>query len=353
MGADSAPEICAADEARLPADATLADAVERVRRGAPLILLEDPEGRLVATVEALAVRIAFVAGDALDSGVAQLAQPEARAESVASAAGRGPIVRARPVLDERGRATGVCVERAADPVRRAVVMAGGLGKRLRPLTEDVPKPLLEVSGSALLERMLLHLEAHGVEESVVSVNYLAESVERFVEAGGRWRHGVGCVREGAALGTAGVLGLLGSEYRAGPFFLVNGDIVTTADLGALAGHHVATGAAVTVATVAYEWRIPYGVVEPEGRRLAAVREKPLYRFETNAGLYAFDPRVLREIPAGDPCDMVELVNGLAERGEVVARFPLVEDWSDVGSPDDFERVQSEVGPLPSAAPKRA
>lgn len=341
MGAERALRV---EGWKLPSSATLAEAAQRIEAGARLLLVLRENGELLGCVHPLEVRGALVAGRDPAERITEWVRTPT--ETVAAAGELEEALDARVVHDsavpivEGGRPVGVrVVERVPRP-RVALVMAGGEGRRLRPLTETLPKPLLEVAGRSLLARAFDLLERHGVEQVVVSTHYLAEKIEAFVAAGGSGGLEVRCVREPRPLGTAGALGLLG-EVGDEPIWVLNADVLTEVDLTAMMSAHLEARARVTLGTVAYQWQIPYGVVEGDGRGLRAVREKPLYRFETNAGVYVFAPEVLAGLDGNEPMDMVTLINSLAAEGRSVLRFPLIETWSDVGRPEDFERAQDD------------
>jgi len=329
----------------LSSSATLGEAAERIEAGARLLFVVRPGGELLGCLHPLDVRGALVGGRGREERVSEWIRTPS---GVLHSREVGPLVETvaeltihdsvAPIIDD-GRPVGLRIAERESRPRVALVMAGGEGRRLRPLTETLPKPLLKVAGRSLLARALDLLERHGVEDVRVSTHYLAEKIEAFVEAGD-WKAKVRCVREPRPLGTAGALALL-EDIGDEPFWVLNADVLTEADLSAMMSAHLEARAMVTMATVAYQWQIPYGVVEADGRGLRSVREKPLYRFESNAGLYVFDPEVLRRVDGNEPMDMVTLINALSGEGQTVLRFPLIETWSDVGRPEDFERAQDE------------
>ncbi len=334
--------------------ATLEDACEAVRQGAPLLIVEGASGAYRGVIDPLEVRVRWVRGDEPSGGLAELVHaqvPVPRGGEAAlpteALAGLGAVLDARPV---EAAASGERVELVRVATRPlgaldAVLMAGGKGQRLRPLTASTPKPLLEVQGVPIVEHLVRHLRSHGVDRVFVSVLYLADQVRAFFGDGSRLGVAVDFLEESQPLGTAGALGLARGRAR-GAVIVANGDILTNVDVGAMLAHHLTSRAAVTVGTVPYGWRIPYGVVHSDHLRLTRVEEKPLVRFETNAGLYVFDAAALASLRPGEAYDMVELLNRWAAEGSIVTRFPIVEAWSDVGLPGDFERVQNDPAYAP-------
>ncbi len=298
-------------------------------------------GDAVRGLSDLAVRDALQSRLAADTTLWQLADAGLVSESVEAAVvalgARG--VTARVV--ERGDGFAI-VERITAPARDAVVMAGGFGTRLRPLTDDVPKPLLQVGDRPLLCRILAQLRAVGIERVHLSVHYLAERVRELIGDGSAFGVEVRYLTEELPLGTGAGLSLL--DRVDGPFLLMNGDVLTDLDLAAMVRHHASTGALATVATFIHANPLAYGVVHCDGGRIDRIEEKPVYRYPVNAGIYAFAPQVLQRIERGRPLAMVDFLNDLAPEGSV-ARFPLVEYWNDVGSHADYERAQTEIASL--------
>jgi len=240
------------------------------------------------------------------------------------------------------------VERELPRVTTAVVMAGGLGTRLRPLTEETPKPLLDVAGRPLMFRILELLHRHGVRRVFVSVNYLGEMVRAAVGDGGAFGVTAHYLEEREPLGTgAGLAQLHGVDE---PFYVINGDILTDADLVAMARQHRLARNLATVATYLFPAPLPYGLVHRDGQRIASIEEKPVFRYPVNAGIYVFSPDVLRHVERGRPLAMVDFLNERAAAGDRIGRFALIEYWNDVGSHADYERAQRELGELRRGGP---
>jgi dTDP-glucose pyrophosphorylase len=220
----------------------------------------------------------------------------------------------------------------------AVAMVGGRGERLRPLTDKLPKPLLRVGGMSILQRLLGQLAGAGVTDAYLTVNYMAD---RFRAEFGSATDGgprVHLVDEPAPLGTAGALCLLPTDLPAGPLFVVNGDIVTTVSFTALAEFHWHHGSLVTVAGVEYRTNVPYGVLHRAEHHLLGIEEKPDRSDFVSAGIYVLDPAALRFVPRDRPYGMPELIADVLAEGLSVHAFPILENWYDIGSPEEFEQV---------------
>jgi dTDP-glucose pyrophosphorylase len=229
---------------------------------------------------------------------------------------------------------------AGPPAPTAVVMAGGRGQRLRPLTDKVPKPLLRIGRSSIVERIIGALAAAGVREVVLTVNYKADAFEERLGSGEGLGVRLRYVRERQALGTAGGLAML-PEPPDGPVLVTNGDIMTRLDFVRLLDYHWNREAAATMAAVEHVAKIPYAVVRTDGSRLLGLEEKPEIRALCNAGIYVLEPQVLALVEPGERLDMPDLFTRAVDGGLPVHVFPVVEKWFDIGSPEEFERVLME------------
>lgn len=320
----------------LDASASLDRALDVVRAAAPSILRVGE--RLLLERD---LRFALQDGHGLRSPIETLLRDDLLA---ADRAGAEALLAADPALPAVAYSgtdgwQGLC--RQAPTVRRAVVMAGGEGRRLRPLTASTPKPMLEIAGRPLLFRILDQLAAQGVRQVSISVRYLADVIESAVGDGSAFGLEVDYLHEDEPLDTGA--GLVQMQEATEPFYLINGDILTEMSFPAFAVQHHLSGNLATVATYLYPAPLPYGVVHGDGERLVGIEEKPVFRYPINAGIYLFGPRILDFVPAGGaPLAMVDFLNDLVARGERIGRFGLVEYWNDVGSHADFERAQDEV-----------
>jgi NDP-sugar pyrophosphorylase family protein len=221
-------------------------------------------------------------------------------------------------------------------------MAGGMGQRLRPLTEDCPKPLLSVGGRPLLETILLQFREHGFQRFFISVNYRADMVEGHFGDGDALGVTVNYLREDAPLGTAGALGALPDAPRE-PVFVMNGDVLTRVDFSGMLSFHREHKAAATMAVRGFEMQVPYGVVNVEDQRITAIEEKPVHRFFVNAGIYVLEPDVVAAIPKGEHLDMPALFTRLHAQGRTTAAFPVHEYWMDIGRKQDFDQANTDYG----------
>lgn len=249
-----------------------------------------------------------------------------------------------PVVDEDGRIVHVeILDHLLQPVKRdnwVVLMAGGLGTRLRPLTHDCPKPLLKVGNKPLLETILLSFIEQGFHQFFISVKYKAEMIQEYFGHGERWNVDIRYLHEKESLGTAGALSLL-PEKPQEPFFVMNGDLLTKVNFEQLLDFHKTYQAQATMCVREYDHQIPYGVVKLDKQRLIGIEEKPVQRFFVNAGIYVLNPETVDHIPNNQFFDMPSLFNNLIKNNRPVIAFPIREYWLDIGRLADFERANME------------
>lgn len=331
-------------------DAALLSAIERmdsVRR--KLLIVVDPDRRLLGTVSDGDIR----------RGLMRRLTMEDRVDAVMNAApvaltldGSEHEARVRlsdrgvslaPVLDRNGRVVGLYPDAVSAGARRdnlVVIMAGGRGVRLAPLTQTCPKPMLKVAGRPLLETIIERLQAQGFHRFRLAVNYLAEVIEDHFGDGSSLGVEIRYLREDHPRGTAGALSLL-TDTIDKPMLVMNGDVLTRMAFGDLVDFHLEHRAVATLCLREHAFQAPHGVAEVDGVRMTSLREKPTFRWLANAGVYCLDGSVLKRVPAEGPYDMPELLASLAADGMMVGAYPIHEYWLDIGRPPDFESAQSD------------
>jgi len=271
-------------------------------------VVRDGTGREVGTLNDVTVRRALLAG------------------------GDPATLRVAAVLDDAP-----LVDPGARPAATVVVMAGGRGERLRPLTDHLPKPLLAVGRTTILERLLERLFESGFSDVFLAVNYMAEKIETAIGNGARFGMRVRYLHEEEPLHTAGALSLL-PERPAGPVVVLNADQVTQLSFARMVDYHVVEDAAITMGVFFHEEQVRYGVVDLDGNAVTGVREKPTLRWPCNAGFYVVDPAMLDLVPPGTRYGMDELTNAALTAGKKVVAFPIVETWLDIGNFDDLNNA---------------
>lgn len=336
----------------LSPQATVRDALAMIDRGrGATCLVIDGNGRLVGTVSDGDIRRGLLRGETLESPVSAvmfdrpLIAPQGASNEELLGLMRAREVRTLPIVDAEGRLTGVRSLRdllaANERGNWVVLMAGGRGQRLMPLTQSTPKPMLPVGGQPLLESTLLKLINQGFRRFYISINYLAHVIKQHFEDGRRWGVEIRYLEEDAPLGTGGALGLI-ADQPAEPLVVMNGDILTNADLGRMVGYHARHNAAVTVGVRDYELQLPYGVFTTDGDHIRGFREKPVLNYAINSGLYVIEPRMLDRIERGRALDMPELVETCISAGEPVAAYHVTEAWLDVGGHAELERARRDL-----------
>lgn len=223
---------------------------------------------------------------------------------------------------------------------RAVVMAGGLGSRLRPLTGETPKPMLPLNNRPILEYIFAQLQEAGIKKVNVTTHYKGEMIAKYFGNGENFGIDIRYVKEDQPLGTAGALSLI--EKSPEPLLVINGDIVTQVNFRRMLEFHREHGADMTIAVRQYDFCVPYGVVETTGVRVNGVVEKPVLKNFINAGIYLLNSDVHGGIAAGEPQDMPDVINRLIGSGKNVICFPVREYWIDIGRIEEYERAQKDA-----------
>jgi dTDP-glucose pyrophosphorylase/CBS domain-containing protein len=253
-------------------------------------------------------------------------------------------VRQLPLVDPSGRVVDIVLlsDFITPPATelRAVIMAGGFGTRMHPLTEDIPKPMLPIAGRPVMEWIVTQLSRAGIRHLNISTHYLPEKIQEHFGDGRQFGVNVEYVNEDRPLGTAGALGLIPAPEE--PFLVINGDVITQLDFRKMLEYHQDHRADMTVAVYLHEFQIPYGVVECDGPRLLGLREKPKSRVLINAGIYLLQPAVYQYIPQGERFNMTDLIQWLLDAGRTVVSFPVQEYWLDMGQHADYAKAQKDV-----------
>jgi dTDP-glucose pyrophosphorylase len=226
-----------------------------------------------------------------------------------------------------------------------LLMAGGLGKRLSPLTNDCPKPLLKVGESPLLEIALKNFIDAGFKRFYISTHYMPEKIQQYFADGSRWGAEITYVHEDKPLGTAGALGLLPKEEIVEDLVVMNGDILTNVDFEKLISFHEENQADATMCVREYVSQIPYGVIETDGYKITTIKEKPSSQHFVNAGIYVISPNLINKVTKNKAVDMTTLLEDcIAKKGDV-AVYPILDYWLDIGRLDDFQQAQLDVKSL--------
>ncbi len=339
-------------QAILPANATIQQAILNLNEVTiKIVLVVNEAGALEGTISDGDIRRGLLKGLDLNSSIASIIHRNALV--VPFEMGRELVMRLMvankiqqiPVIDECHHVVGLHLwdELTTPPTRSnlVVIMAGGMGSRLRPHTENCPKPLLPVAGKPMLEHIIDRAKLEGFSHFVLAIHYLGHMIEDHFGNGERLQVQIDYLREQSPLGTAGALGLLNPRPDA-PFVVTNGDVITDIRYGELLDFHIRHNAAATMAVRVHEWQHPFGVVQTQGVEIVGFEEKPVARSHINAGVYALDPDALSVLSTAAPCDMPTLFERLQAKAKRTVAYPMHEPWLDVGRPDDLSRAIAET-----------
>ena len=339
----------------IAADAVLREAVtciDRNQRG--IALVRDAQGKLVGTITDGDVRRAMLAGRTLATPVADLLEHKRSTrypQPVTAPAGTDPaallkmmhdlVIRQIPLVDDEGLLTGLITIEDLVPDQalplRAVIMAGGFGTRLLPLTENMPKPMLPVGDKPLMEILIQQLRESGIHHVNVTTHFQRDKIKSHFRDGQHLGVDLTYVDEDQPLGTAGALSLM--EAFDEPLLVINGDILTEVNFRAMLQFHREHHAEMTVAVRRYDVEVPYGVVQCEDANIVDLTEKPQFSFFVNAGIYLLEPSAQALLPAGEASNMTDLIQKLVAAGRPVVSFPIREYWIDIGRHADYELAQ--------------
>ncbi|MCO6179018.1 nucleotidyltransferase family protein [Ciceribacter sp. RN22] len=353
-----APVVHSVEPFFVSVDATILDAIRAIDAGTQQIALAvDADRRLLGVVTDGDIRRAILRGIELSAPLDEILNrtpvvcryPAPYDELAKTLLGQQRITRL-PAIDAQGRVVGLY--RTEDLLDEhfardfpVVLMAGGLGTRLRPFTDTIPKPMIDVGGRPILEHIIRRFVSQGFKRFYVSVNYLSHVIKDYFATGEAFGAEIHYLEETERLGTAGSLRLLPHELE-GPFFVMNGDLLTAANFAAIADYHLETGAEATMCLREYTVQVPYGVVEQNGGRFVGIEEKPMHRHYVNSGIYVLNASILSLLPENGYFDMPSLFDGLMKKDpSAAAVFPLREYWCDIGQVSDLERARSEIARL--------
>ncbi len=339
-------------------NATIRDAISCIDKNAKgIALVIDGDHRLLSTITDGDIRRAILAGVTFDTPVSRLMMEKEKSkypkpicvtkkstDSEMLSLMKDESVRQLPVLDEEGRVVDLVVLSDLVPEEklavRAVIMAGGKGTRLRPLTEKLPKPMLPVGDRPLMERTIEQLRRSGIRNVNITTHFQPEKIVDHFGDGKAFGVTINYLPEDEPLGTAGALDMM--EDTDEPVLVINGDVLTRVDYRAMLNYHREHSADMTIGVRKYDLQVPYGVIDSDGPNVRKLREKPVIELFVNAGIYLLEPGLNRYLPDSGPFDMTELIQRMIDDGSNVVNFPIVEYWLDIGHPADYEQAQQDV-----------
>jgi dTDP-glucose pyrophosphorylase len=338
-------------QAILPVNATIEQAIRNLTKvSIRIVLVTNEEGVLEGTLSDGDIRRGLLKGLDMDSPItsiihhnALVVPPELGRELVMQLMVANKIQQI-PVVNEQHHVVGLHLwdEITTPPTRPnlMVIMAGGIGSRLRPHTENCPKPLLPIAGKPMLEHIINRAKLEGFNHFILAIHHLGHMIEEHFGNGKHLGVQIDYLREESPLGTAGALGLI-NPLPDVPFVVTNGDVITDIRYGELLDFHTRYAATATMAVRVHEWRHPFGVVQTQGVEIIGFEEKPIARSHINAGIYALDPAALRVLTSDAHCDMPSLFERLQATAQRTVAYPMHEPWLDVGRPDDLKQANIE------------
>lgn len=339
------------DDIKLNVDATIKQSLEKIDEGAmKIVIIVEDNDQLIGVLTDGDIRRALLKGMTLDDKIEGIVQKrpvvcyidETKEQVLAKVFGKR--IYHIPVLDAQNRVVGIQdIENLLKRNKRSnkvVLMVGGLGSRLRPLTENMPKPMLKVGNRPILETIIMNFKQYGFEDFVLSVNYKADMVQAYFGNGERFGVNIEYISEDKRMGTAGALSLMKEQLRE-PFFVMNGDLLTNVNFEHFFNFHHENNSIATMAVREYEYQIPFGVINQKGGEIHSIIEKPKERHYVNAGIYILNPEVLELIPPDTFYDMPTLFQDLIESKRKPISFPIHEYWLDIGQIDELKQARAE------------
>jgi dTDP-glucose pyrophosphorylase len=342
-------------EIKITPSVTIREALRIIDNGAMKIaVVVDEDGKLIGTLTDGDIRRGLLKGMELDDPIREIynnqpvsvkiSDPKEKIIELAVARRVYQI----PVVDDDGRVIRMAeidqlIKQEKHP-NTVVLMAGGLGSRLHPLTIKTPKPMLPVGGKPILETVINGFRKQGFSNFVIALNYKGDIIRKYFGNGLTMGVDIRYLEENQRMGTAGALGLL-EKTPEEPLFVMNADILTLVNFENLLEFHIRNGADATMCIREYGMEVPYGVVRLNKDNIVSIEEKPIQQFYVNAGIYVLKPEILSLIPKGLPMDMTGLFEQAFEKGMTTLSFPIREFWMDIGKPEDYERANQDYKSL--------
>ncbi|MEW5819440.1 MAG: nucleotidyltransferase family protein [Cyanobacteriota bacterium] len=331
--------------------ATVRDTLEAIDRGVMgIALVVDDDYHLIGTITDGDIRRALIKGGSISDNIA----PIMNINPIKAHIGKSnyeliSIMNSKtitqiPIIDDNGKLVDVknlselLISNKKD--NKLVIMAGGLGTRLRPFTNTTPKPLLPIGNKPILETIIEHAKFHGLVDIIISINYLSESIENYLGDGSKIGVKIKYLHEKDSLGTAGALSLIEDKITE-DIIVINGDILTRTNFDKMLEFHKNNNNTLTVGTRPYKTQIPYGIIKHSNDIIESIEEKPVLKYTINAGIYILSPHAFKFIPEKQFFHMTHLMEKLIENKMRVGNFPIEDYWLDIGKINDYYRANIE------------
>lgn len=319
--------------------------LNKLHNASMTLFVTNEDGRLIGSVTDGDIRRALIEGISLESEVTKATQSNFQYISDIEDVKKIRDLRARkitlvPILDKKGHLRDIIdltTFKSKLPID-AVLMAGGKGERLRPLTLTTPKPLLQIGGKPIIDHNIDSLINYGVTNISVTVNYLRDQLISHYSSPKPSGVKIECVSEQQFLGTIGALKLV-KEFYNDTILVMNSDLLTDIDFEDFYLHFKEHDAMMSAAAIPYTISIPYGIFDLEGRNIKGVAEKPVYNLYANAGIYLIKKEALKYIPENQVFNATDLIDALTTNGQTIIRYPLSSLWIDIGTPEEYKKAQ--------------
>ena len=339
------------EKIKLSPNSTIKEALKIIDSGAVKIaLVVDENDKLLGTITDGDIRRAILKGKSLEDSIKDVyfknpltVSIDENKENIINLCISKKIYQV-PVVDKDGKVVKIMlldeILKPKEYPNRVILMVGGLGTRLRPLTENTPKPMLNVGGKPILQTIIERFRDYGFKNITLCVNYKAEMIKEYFEDGSKFGVNIDYVIENKRMGTAGALSLL-KEKPKEPFFVMNGDILTNINFENMLEYHLEHNSTATMAVREYDFQVPFGVVKMENNEIKAIEEKPTYKFFVSAGIYMLNPECIDYIPKNEFYDMPTLFEDLIKDNKKTFSFPIREYWLDIGRIEEYDKAQIE------------
>lgn len=332
-------------------NSTIKEALRIIDSGAmKLAIILDENEKLVGTVTDGDIRRGLLGGLSLDDSVEGIifktptvCRIEDTKERILEIAIEKKLYQI-PIVDNNGKLIGIEevdeLLKAKNKSNKVVLMVGGLGTRLYPLTKNTPKPMLKVGDKPILETIILNFKKYGFTNIILSVSYKSEIIENYFGNGNKFGVNIEYIHEEKRMGTAGALSLMKEKLKES-FFVMNGDLLTNINFEHMMDYHSQNNSIGTMGVREYDFQVPYGVVNVDGINIKSIEEKPIHNFYVSGGVYILSNEVLQYIPQNEYFDMPTLFEKIIADGRKSISFPIREYWLDIGRMEEFEKANNE------------
>jgi len=339
------------DKVKVSPSCTLQEVLKIIDTGAiKIAIVVDKNNKLLGTITDGDIRRAILDGKSLEDSIEDIyckkpiiVSINESKESIIKICTSKKIYQI-PVVDNEGKVVDIVLLdellKSKSYPNKVILMVGGLGTRLRPLTETIPKPMLHIGGKPILQTIVEQFANYGFRNIIMCVNYKYDVIQNYFGDGSRFGVSIEYVLENKRMGTAGALSLL-KKKPIEPFFVMNGDLLTDVNFENMLEFHLKNNAVASMCVREYDLQVPYGIVNVKDGEIKSIEEKPIYKFFVNAGIYILNPECIDYIPKNEFYDMPMLIEKLIKIHKKIIPFPIREYWLDIGRIEEYKKAQIE------------